>query len=335
MTLNYHKVTPVGKRKKSSILNLGGLRDFPHPPIDQYKEQKNSKEGRKEENKDKNVKRTKEEERGRKRQRTSPPMEDRRKRQTRMTDFLKKGDPDRSRVKEIVKALEKGKEPNEEKEKDKDRKGTKSDETKRNREEEREKKMKRMDKWWRERKTIIEERNKRKMIKDTKEQQEKQERQGEHKEEREPATKSREKGTHTGPPMMRVREHWGKVEEYGREKETTITRKKHEDQRTTKHTPRADATHTHKSPQVHPHHPPQGPEDRRSEGKGEHRDGVRKEGHKGRLEPVRRSRKRKQSPEQTTPPKLRTEWDEMTGPGTGHPPTQSPKGNSGDELNIT
>ena len=157
-----------------------------------------------------------------------------------------------------------------------------------------------------------------------KEQQEKQEKQEGHAEERKPATKSREKGTHIGAPIVRDREHWGTVEVHTEEGRTNTTRKKQEDHETTEHTDGADETHTHVCHQTHTHHPRRGSGDRCSEGKEGSMEGVRNEGHKGRLESIRKNRKRKQSREQPTPPKLHRERDETTGPGTGHAPTQSP-----------
>ena len=148
--------------------------------------------------------------------------------------------------------------------------------------------------------------------------------------ERKPAARSREKGTHVGTPIVRDREHWGAKEIHTEEEGTNTTREKQETQGTTEPTDGADGTHTHAYHQTHTHHPRRGSGDRRREGKERSIGGVRNEGRKGRLDLVRKNRKRKQRGEQPTPPKLQRERDETIGPRTGHSPTQSPSGHSWD-----
>ena len=219
--------------------------------------------------------------------------------------------------------FEKEKEPNqrtEEEEKDKDEKKTTDKDRKKNKE--REKNIKRMDKWWRERRAIIEERNERRI-----------ESKGIEKEKK-PAARSREKGTHMGTPIVRDREHWGARGRHTKEEGTNTTREKQETQGATKPTEGADGTHTPADYQTHTHHPRGGSREGHREGEERSTEGAGTEGHEGRLELERQHRKRKQKLEQPTPPKLQKESDETNRPGAGHPPTQSPLGHSTDPADT-
>ena len=128
---------------------------------------------------------------------------------------------------------------------------------------------------------------------------------------------------------MRARELWGARGRHPKEEGTTTTREKQETQGATEPTEEADGTHT-ADYQTHTHHPQGGSREGHREGKERSIEGAGSEGRKGRLELKREHRKRKQSLEQTTPPKLQKERDETNQPGTGHPPTQSPQGHSRD-----